>query len=168
MLTNNFYKIMISLMTKPSMVIAPTRYDGTSSSTITDPEYLFEGMRYVRSATFKSGLYGTFFGTGTTPPTRDDYKLESPITDGTLYSSVQTAPVQGFDEDHARLYVTHEVHNTGTEDITVSEVGIFGCARDSSNVIFLLDRTVLDTPITIPAGGQKSVTIAVRFDYPVK
>ena len=166
MLTNNFYKIMLSLMTKPGQTIFPTKYDGTSSSPISDPRYLFEGLRYVKSGGFASGMYGTYFGTGTTPPTRADYKLEAPITSNALYSTATEAPLVSYDEDHARLYMTHEVHNAGTTDVTVTEMGVFGGASDTSKVIFLLDRTVLDTPITIPAGGSKSITVAIRFDYP--
>ena len=167
MLTNNFYKILLTHMNLEGATATITKYDGTTA-TVMDPSYVLNGLRYVRCAEFAAGQYGTYFGTGTTPPTMDDYNLESPILDGTLSSSSTASPQKGFEQDHARIYATHEVTNNSTSDVTVTEVGVFGAPSSSSKNVFMIDRTVLNTPITIPAGGSKSITIAIKFDYPAE
>ena len=164
MLTKNFYKLLLSNMFARGETIEITKPNGTVTTT-TNSNYLLSGLSYVSCCEFATGVYGTFFGTGRTPPTMDDYKLESPITDGTLHSQSVT-PLRGFEQDHARLYATHEVHNSGSNDVTITEVGVFGLGASISDNAFLLDRTVLDTPITIPAGGSKSITVAIQFNYP--
>ena len=167
MLTNNFYNLLLNEMNMPGQQTTVTKYNGSAAITI-DPMFLLQGLRYVRSGSpSTAGMYGIFFGTGTTLPTREDYTLESPITNGTLSSSCGGV-LKGLDADQARLYATHEVKNSGSTDVTITEVGVFGCASDTSTNVFLLDRTVLDTPITIPAGQSKSITVAVQFDYPAK
>jgi len=165
MLTNNFYKILLTHMNMKGAVATCVKYDGTSAN-IMNPEYVLNGLRYVRCAAFEAGQYGIYFGTGTTPPAMSDYNLESPILDGTLSSSSTASPQKGFEQDHARIYATHEVTNNSTSDVTVTEVGVFGAVNASSTSVFMIDRTVLNTPITIPAGQSRSITVAIQFDYP--
>jgi len=81
-------------------------------------------------------------------------------------SSSTASPQKGFEQDHARIYATHEVTNNSTSDVTVTEVGVFGAVNASSTSVFMIDRTVLNTPITIPAGQSRSITVAIQFDYP--
>ena len=165
MLTNNFYKVLLTHMNTAGAVATCVKYDGTSAS-IMDPAYVLHGLRYVRCTAFEPGQYGIYFGTGTTPPAMSDYNLESPITDGTLSSSSTAAPQTGFEQEHARIYATHEVTNKGTSDVTITEVGVFSAVSTSSKNLFMIDRTVLNTPITIPVGQSRSITVAIRFDYP--
>lgn len=167
MLTNNFYRLLLTNMNQKGATETIIKYDGTTA-TAADPTYILGGLRYVRCAEFGTGKYGTYFGTGTTPPTMDDYNLESPISDGTLSDTTVPSLQKGFEKDHARIYASHEVANNGTSDVTITEVGVFGAPSATSTDIFMIDRTVLSTPITIPAGGSKSITIAIKFDYPAE
>ena len=64
--------------------------------------------------------------------------------------------------------------NTGSEDFTISELGLVTYAYITNTNgycyenNFLLERTVLENPITIPAnGGVGQVTYTIRMDYPV-
>lgn len=103
---------------------------------------------------------GVAIGTGDTPATEDDYDLESQITSGISGSAVFSTEYDSTDNILTeRLTVT--VSNTGETDIAISEIGFitnFATASKGSNVsssprfACLMDRTVLDTPITIPAG----------------
>lgn len=165
MLTNNFYKILLAHMTRNSASANCVKPDGQDAS-VSSPQIVMNALGYVRSAPFAAGNYGTYFGTGTTPPTMKDYNLESPIMDGTLASSNAGNAMFGFEKDHARVYRTHEVFNNGTNDVTITEVGVFGAVSSSSPILFMIDRTVLDKPITIPAGESRSITIAIVFNYP--
>lgn len=101
-------------------------------------------------------------GTGTTPATEDDYKLESYVT-GLTNDSVVTA-VSGR---VSKKTYTATFSNTTGADITVTEIGFFtNCYYNSAtqNDNFLLDRIVLETPITIPAGESKAITYELGFN----
>lgn len=98
-------------------------------------------------------------GTGTTPPTEDDYCLESVIPDEML-SDQMSSVSYWMNTDTKTLYVvTHTVRNNSSSPITVSELGIsfrFRCLTSSSTAAsyanFLLSRTVLENPVTIQPG----------------
>ena len=167
MLTTNFYKIMLNKMQKDGLTFSFTKPDGTSG-TAASAEYCLQGLQTVRSGVIgaTAGFYGVCFGTGTTPPTKNDYTLEAPIDSGTLSSSVNTNPTQGFENDKVKIYITHEVKNSGSRAVTITEAGVFGCPTSSSKSSFLLDRTLLETPVTVPAGETRSITYTIVFDYP--
>lgn len=114
---------------------------------------------------------GVYFGSGTTPATPDDYKLENPITTG--LSVVAPAGVSftrgdGYDEYSVTFGVT-----ASTDQVTITEVGLKSCSyiyiapgtQANTYNYALFDRTVLDAPITIPAGQSKQVTYTIRFNY---
>ena len=94
-------------------------------------------------------------GTGTTPPTRDDYKMERKIAEAYASASVN--------EDAGIITLTAGF--TWTVDQTITEVGLEWLVNFSTtspqNCRVLCDRTVLDTPITVPAGT--TLTVVYRF-----
>ena len=102
-------------------------------------------------------------GTGTTAPTVDDYRLESPITTNLSCDSISVSRTSLI-----KTY-TATFTNSGSSDITVTEVGFIvymnyqlsGDAEKADN--FLIDRTVLDTPVIIPAGESRTVTYELSF-----
>lgn len=56
------------------------------------------------------------------------------------------------------------ITNNNETDITIGEVGIVYQTGSSYSVLF--ERTVLESPITIPAGGVGQVTYTIRMNYP--
>lgn len=104
-------------------------------------------------------------GNGTTEPTPEDYCLESQITTNLSCDSVSVSR-----NTTVKTY-TATFSNSGTSDITVTEVGYVSrimytySEREYHTVFnnFLMDRTVLDTPITIPAGESRTVTYELSF-----
>lgn len=114
-------------------------------------------------SSFKPGIY---FGSGSTPATKEDYKLESPITAGLAISNpagfTWVRPSSGVYSATA----SYAVLNTTAEDITIQEIGNFTPVAESSSKYHftLMDRTVLDEPIVIAPGESKLVTYKVTFN----
>lgn len=116
--------------------------------------------------------YGTFFGSGNTAPTIDDYKLSGSVIQNITYSYVLN---DSFNEDGSagEASATYTITNNNESEITIGEVGLFCEAswivtyNKYTHFFFMLERTALETPITIPAGGVGQVTYTIRMNYPV-
>ena len=107
------------------------------------------GNRYFNP--FRRGIA---FGSGTTPPQKTDYKLENYIASGLTYSGNNTNQT-----DRVVNWV-QTVQNTSTEQITITEVGLFSKYTSSqSYAVTLLTRTVLDTPVVLQPNEVKTFTI---------
>ena len=128
---------------------------------------IYNHVATVNKAINSNFYKGIAFGTGNTPPTFDDYKLA-----GSVISTISavSAPTFSFDEDGLTLTTVYTMTNTGTADITVGEIGMFARQyyQNSTNYYknFLIERTALDTPVTIPAGGVGQVTYTIHMPYP--
>lgn len=109
------------------------------------------------------GLGYIVLGSGTTEPTPENYRLESQITTNLSCDSVSVSR-----NTTVKTY-TATFSNSGTSDITVTEIGYVSrilYTYSNWNYIydnFLMDRTVLDTPITIPSGESRTVTYELSF-----
>lgn len=108
---------------------------------------------------------GLVFGDGTTSPTLDDYQLS-----GTTHSSIGLSTSVGVTYDCAgnvKKTAVCTITNNGTEEITISEMGYVGYIKQGTTSAYnhyLLDRTLLDSPITIPAGGVGQITYTIEFN----
>ena len=116
-----------------------------------------------------SASSGILVGTGNAAPTEDDYCLASQITSG--MSATSPAATRSVD-DNGNPYVefVFVLSNTTGSDIVVSEIGYaqtLYCSStegsaDSSTSTFLFDRTVLSTPVTVPANGSAAVKYTMK------
>ena len=123
-----------------------TNYYFVTSTTAFKIPYLMQNRRTAYSNTSTSGFC---FGTGTDTPTEDDYLFNTVIQ---LPSTV-TVSVK-FEQDGTEYKATYTLVNSSNGDITVNEVALVGCCRIGNNTpSYLIDRTLLDEPITIPANG---------------
>lgn len=185
MFTNNFKKLMFSFLfgnkdTSPGTNDAPYVFTSLPtlknlsnySHTINTPsdyyywQYMWKCARNALSTINSTAILGNGYlmlGTGTTAPTADDYRLESPITTNLSCDSVSVSRTS-----LTKTY-TATFTNSGSSDITVTEVGfvvyilyLYG-PNDENSDHFLMDRTVLETPITIPAGESRTVTYELSF-----
>ena len=126
----------------------------------------------LASPTLDPLAYGISIGTGDTPPTEEDYNLEATITSGVTMTLTETA--SGIDAPgmpYIQFKIT--VTNTGSDPITVKEIGYkrqasvklslgYSSSGGTGNTVLLLDRTVLDTPVTIAAGDAGIITYKLR------
>lgn len=132
------------------------------SNNVTDSNYSKE-----------TGSYGCIvFGSGNTPATIDDYKLSGDPIQNISYSYANNST---YNEDGSATNLSYNYTITNNNDtaITIGEIGMFTEAMWKvaySNYIhnyYLLERTVLENPITIPAGGVGQVTYNIQINYPV-
>lgn len=142
-----------------------------------DPVYF---SSYLRNHTFSSliqsigdtGTYGIALGSGTTPVTDEDYTMESLITSGLQASFATVAKAYDSEEGKSYSYINITVTNTGANEVTISEIGIFATSRTSAtrgatvstsnDVSVMIDHTLLNAPITIPA--TEAAVIQYRFE----
>ena len=112
---------------------------------------------------------GFWFGRSSTAPTEDDYRLNDRITSG-LTGTTPTKTVNHDSSGNPYIQYTTTLTNSSDSPITVAEIGFVQNVRcsqnkDSSSLIdssFLLDHTVLSTPVTIAAGGSATITYTLK------
>lgn len=173
MFLRNWYKAIGQVMASMS---AKTTYVTTSGSEFSlnnaidntvvqlgypSDNYFAPAMKKVRTAISTYG--GVIFGSGTIPPTIDDYNLS-----GSLLTTITASVNYNFTTDDSGVCyeAVYTITNTGASEITIGEIGLLAGGDSAPNKKFLVERTVLDNPVTIPAGGIGQVTYTIRMNYP--
>lgn len=90
------------------------------------------------------------------PPKKTDYKLNNHITTGLTYNNSTSS------NNYVVSWV-QTVQNTSTEQITITEVGLFS-VYDKKHPSFLLTRTVLDNPVILQPNEVKTFTITIDYN----
>lgn len=144
-----------------------TKYISNNIGSGIYPYSLTTTLRLTNSQT------GIYVGSGTTQPTENDNALENMITSGLTGSISQ---IQSFNDETQKysLEITIALTNISSSDITVNELGLAQYLNASatkgdttsgvSSYIFLIDRTVLDEAVTIPASGTKTIKYTLNAD----
>ena len=162
MLTKNFYSYMRYVFQNTASTFTAT--DGTTHENLS---FVTSNPPFIAMKTWanKAPSYGVSFGIGTTPATASDYCLESIL--GTTQISVSVPSTVSYSrvDTYEEYSVTFGVTNKTADAITISEVGLTIYNNNSPYPYVLVDRTVLDEPITIPAGQSKQITYTIRFNY---
>ena len=110
-----------------------------------------------------------YFGDGNTTPIADDYTLSGNIIVGLTFETKFSATEEN---DGVRISAVYKITNNNSNAITISEVGIFGYGYrydgypDSSLGVIMLERSLLDYPVTIEAGAFGEVTYEIKVYYP--
>lgn len=109
-------------------------------------------------------------GDGNTPATRNDYKLENQLLTGFTKSVVYSHAIDN-DGDHV-LIMDVTITNTGSDALTIREIGYTIPTRVAATqgggpladtiLVMLVDRTVLDTPITIEPNETKTIRYTLK------
>lgn len=177
MLTNNFYSA-IAVYTGLLATAAPvTTYSGyerdmnTSATASPILKTIAKTVKFVSSitsstASSNSAVTGVVFGDGIAPASPTDYKMAGDLMSSGSVSVAQTNNIAD-DRSYMELTNVYTITNTMDKDFTISEVGIVsGFGNNSINYhTILLERTLLDEPITIPVGGVGVVTHTIRINY---
>ena len=109
-------------------------------------------------------------GSGTTAPTENDYYLENPITLGILNASYTT--IRDADNKIIGGKIIFTINNNTSDNVTINEIGViagygtsYTSANPSSIYPFLIDRTVLESGITLAPSEQANVSVS--FTVPI-
>lgn len=128
-------------------------YDGTSTNGQTKLENVLTNI----SATTSCQNGGVAFGNGTREPSMDDYTLSGSLVTAFTASALMS-------KTGNTITVTYTL--TATKDITISEIGLFSLYYSGNRYPFLVERTLLDEPVTIAAGGVGQVVYTITFNIP--
>lgn len=165
MILQAFYKALAMYATGVAITV-PTPGGSTSTSMLTASSCykLFCLKNAFQSVVSNTSSSGIVVGSGTTPPTFNDNSLKSQIT--TITGNVSFGTSIGTNQDFASITAIVTITNTGDKAITVAEIG--AQINVTGNWCWMVDRTVLDNPITIEPGGIGQVTYTIRLDYPTE
>lgn len=152
--THTFGVMPIVGVTGKKRYLSNTNYHNATGNWGTFP------ISIITDLTLDPNARGISVGTGGTAATEDDYQLEHTITSGI---TMAMAEMEGGSSTLSCPFITYKitVANTGSDPITIREIGYKQCARTvlaqvadatTDETICLLDRTVLDVPLTIQAG----------------
>ena len=108
-----------------------------------------------------------FFGSGATPATSDDYKLENLIEFSSNALTVVSAIVSKFPDDNTLLVFTFTVKNSSNESIVISETGLISNPNlrnlYQKRDIFLWARDTFD-PVTLESGQTRAFTMTIGLE----
>lgn len=120
-------------------------------------------------------VYGVYFGSGATPATMGDYALDSLITSGLTITNPSALAFNDCGNGKYEVAADYVVRNATDAEIVIREVGAFsllyvdssywGGGSDRNWGLALMERTVLETPVTIPAGEARLIEYKVTFNH---
>ena len=161
MLTKNFYSYMRGVLQNTTADF--TLKNGSLQPSVVTYSSHIPPFAAMNKHVVNTNDPGVSFGIGTTPANATDYKLENSLSSTQLRVSVPSAVSFSRENTYDEYSVTFGVTNITTATITISEVGLIAAPQTAYPA--LVDRTVLDTPVTIPAGQSKQITYTIRFNY---
>ena len=164
MLTKNFYSYMRAAFSAAGKFISFVKTDGTTTNLRYSNN--FAPFAVMNKWSVNNNGFGVSFGTGTTPATMSDYSIESDLGGTQISVSYPDSVSYSRDNTFDMYSVGFGITNKTSDAITISEVGlIIGTTSGSSEYAVLVDRTVLDAPVTIPPHETKHIAYTIRFNY---
>lgn len=158
MLLRNYYSLRAySLFSMSLGSVTPA--NGDNAVSYGSPN--IKSIMQTRQTSYTSGA-GVVFGTGDTTPTADDIKLSGSLVTTFTSSYSQTT---GIDDQGPYVRTLYTLTNTGSAAVTIKEIGLL--AQAASSVYVLVERTVLDKPVTIAGSkGVGQIEYIVHYDTP--
>ena len=158
MVTDNFYKYMLKCGTEN--VQKGKNYLG-NEVTIGTPSGSQPGLYSCLNSYYeKPNYYSHFsFGDGDITPTKEDFNLSGNFITGLTVSKT-------LESTESSWILKATITNNNADSVVIKEIGLFGLVNSGYVSSCLMDRTVLDTPVTIPAGGIGQVVYTITFNYP--
>lgn len=129
---------------------------------------------YLSSIIGGSGIlyYGIALGTGNTAESFEDYVLATPIANGTgagqMSYAAMTAQVPSYNAGTKKWTSTlvRVINNNSAGAISVAETAIYAYVQYNSVHTHMIDRTVLASPVNVPAAYKITVTYTIEMTFP--
>lgn len=176
MILKNYFKLLAVSMNNTTSNCPFTIVDMSGNEkTIQKPSNYYSNyldaigfIALSKQASTSNEKNSVIFGDGDVPVTIDDYKLSGNRITG-ISSTVNWSLLE--DTDGMLISATFTITNNNESEITIKEVGCLGAwigTHTSWNYASacLIERTVLDSPITIEPGGVGQLTYTIRMNYP--
>lgn len=146
--------------------------DINSGSTVYTNGYIIGETMTFAAGSVPTSSSGFYVGSGSTPATENDWQLEHPLLDNKLKANYTTSYT--INSGQTVMYVNYDyvITNLTQDEITIRELGRFaavytnttkGDSVGNTKKVVLVDRTVLETPVVIPAG--EAATVRYQFAY---
>lgn len=176
MITKNFETFAASILVSSSSYTYGFGqiFDVSNAPFFINGHYSTYNMPSGTDGTLTTDKYaaGISIGTGDSPESKYSNNLDSTITSGVTLTLTSTKAKKNG--QYRVLEFTITITNTGSEQLVIKEVGykqIVGAGRyigdaalsSTAAVVFLVDRTVLTTPLTIQAGDAGILKYAIQF-----
>ncbi|MEM4959847.1 MAG: hypothetical protein QXX12_08275 [Nanopusillaceae archaeon] len=150
----NFIRALYNLTIAPAMNRTATMLVdiyGRENPMLFNPRYLYTIMDLV--APIENDDYGILVGRGTNPVSYDDYELEDQITYLDIYYGEMEGHLISRPDGKEAIVISRTFTNSSSGDVTIREVGLaFHTRTIYDRYFFLIDRTVLSSPITLKPG----------------
>lgn len=165
MLNKNFINIISSIVSNDS-VAKVKQYNGTVENqyiTGTNALALLRAFTTTKRSASSSRISGFTIGSGTTSATLNDYALETDI-DETNFSimSSNIIPSIDYNSTPSSATFTQVWKYNGETEITINEIAFWANYYwNSASRIFIIDRTVLDSPITVNNGDTFTIAMTI-------
>lgn len=159
--------------------ISYQRFDGTflkalsqntdnysSRTAILSPGKFIIGLGTSYDTAFDT-KYAICLGSGTTPVSYNDYRIETPITSGLALAAESTTIVNKTALNNGRysFKTRAAINNTSATQITINEVALnapyYALGQSIASQSCCVYREVLSSPITLDPGD----TVLVEFEY---
>lgn len=162
-----------------------TLVNGSSSADLASPTVMADdSIGTLMSTLLNTARYvvgtasvptGVVFGTGNRTPSIDDYTLSGDLVEDLTTNNVTQVLTTTEDDGRCSRVAEYTISNTTGADITIGEVGLVyyvshRLSASNTNVrysAYLFERTALEAPVTIPAGGIGRVTYTITMNDPV-
>lgn len=174
MLTNNWYNylranFLSAYQDRTFTGIEVTSTNGTKYAPAGSSNYCYYMMLRggsLTSVASSNGGAGVNFGDGTVPPAKEDHCLSGNFISGLSLGSYSAS--HAVEGDTASVVITLTVKNGGAEPVTISEIAWVDrqYVNGGNMKSFMFDRTLLESPVTIPAGGQGVVVYKFSSTFP--
>lgn len=112
---------------------------------------------------YYSNTIAMLVGTGTTSPTKDDYKLEAQV-------ELESRRDICYFNPSGKLVLARDFRNNTEGSVSINELGIYLiCCRYSSSAsyqlvnTFLIAREVLESPVTLAVGDSEFFTYTINM-----
>lgn len=163
MLTRNYYKqqaqnatgVAVKYISYKNGTINANYSNGTSFYTVQFAD------SDIRPSLLQNNSRGQIvFGNGTAEPTLDDYTISGEMLSA-LTVQAGTSMIDYLD-DGVKATRVIIIQNNTSSNFTISEVAWF-----NQSTPCLMDRTLLETPLTLAPGGAGQINYTIYFKYPV-